>query len=494
MLQTGTGLLADRLKSQSRLWLGDHLYRYFERLEDNFHRRSLTATDPAEQIELLAQQNAVKQGQDEAFRLFADHINSAFNTKRAYELGSTPDLDRLAQRLERLPNDYVQHEKPQLSYFCRAISPITVLAGFQQILVPLKLEAAHRHQALTMFQGLVIQELSKLYDALLESLPIENQTQNLEGWISHIKQQLLEKNLSTQERALTETRLNRLLKLHSNNSSQPLSSAAFEPSDSELLEAAAIIFHQLPTRRRLSSGILASLNTLQTSVSTLALRDRSTYLHPLHPARQVCRQIISTLGHWDDAPPAQRQQFETELKAIVRTFTDHDISANQFSNVREKVDACCQHLLQTIKLNDKRNLNAEVGQKRLTRLRRKVHEMLDAKISGIELPVSIDNMLYGPMTTIILYHWLRHGSNSGPLRRSLQLIDDILWYIQPHSDWTELRRAKAMSKDIEKDLSDGLQRINYGYHATQTLIEELHQLRLIASGRSTSISQPDAKR
>jgi hypothetical protein len=100
-------------------------------------------------------------------------------------------------------------------------------------------------------------------------------------------------------------------------------------------------------------------------------------------------------------------------------------------------------------------------------------------------------MLYGPMTTVILYHWLRHGSNSATLRRSLQLIDDILWYIQPHSDWSALRRAKAMSKDIETELSNGLQRINYGYHATQALIENLHKLRLIASGRSVKLSKPD---
>jgi hypothetical protein len=494
MLQTGTGLLADRLKSQSRLWFGEHLYRYFARLEDNFHRRSLTATNPVEQAELLAQQSAVKRGQDEAFRQFAEHINQAFTTKRAYDTGSYPALDRLAQRLEKLPNDYFQNEKPQLRNFCRAIAPITVLAGFQQILVPLQLAPAHRHQALTMFQGLLIQELSNLYDALLESLPAENQTHNVEAWISHIKQQLSEKNLSTQERALTETRLQRLLKLHSHRRSANDNPNAIEPSDSDLLDAAGALFQQLTTRRRLTPGILGSLNTMQTSVSTLALQDRSAFMHPLHPARQICRQIINTLNQWDDAQAAQRQQFDLELKAISRKFTGHNISASQFNSVRAEVDACCQHLLQSIKLNDKRSLNADVGQKRLTRLRKKVHDMLDEKTDGAELSVSVDNMLYGPMTTIILYHWLRHGSNSAPLRRSLQLVDDILWYIKPHSDWSELRRAKAMSKDIETELSDGLQRINYGYRAAQILIEELHQLRLNASGRSVSISKPDAKR
>ena len=496
MLQTGTGLLSDRLKSQSRLWFGEHLYRYFERLEDNFHRRSLTASDSTEQANLLAQQQAVKLGQDEAFRLFADHINRAFNTNRAYEGGGHPSLDRLAQRLEKLPDAYFDKEKPQLSNICRAIAPITVLAGFQQILAPLKLDATHRHHALTMFQGLLIQELNKLYDDLFESLPVENQTHNVEAWISHIKQQLSENNLSTQDRALTETRLQRLLKLHSHRRRASDNAVVMEPSDAELLETAANIFQLLPTKRRLSPGVLSSLNTLQTSVSSLALKDRNAFMHPLHPARQICRQVINTLCQWDDAQANQRQQFDAELKIICKKLTAHNINASQFYQIREQIDACCQHLIQSIKLNDKRSLNAEVGQKRLTRLRKKVHEMLDQKTASLPtaLPVSVDNMLYGPMTTIILYHWLRHGSNSAPLRRSLQLINDIIWYIQPHSDWSELRRAKAMSKDIETELSDGLQRINYSYQASQALIDELHQLRLIASGRSVSINKPDAMR
>ncbi|MEX1669765.1 DUF1631 family protein [Zhongshania guokunii] len=489
MPHSDTGPLLDRLKSQARQWFGEHLYRYFDRLQDNFHRRALTASSTAEQDELLKQQRAVKAGQDEAFRLFADHINQAFIAKRSLETGSYPELDRLALQLEKLPDAPFGKEKTELHYFCRAIAPITLLAGFQHIIVPLRLDDQHRHQALTMFQGLFIQELSKLYEQLFDALPKPIPAHNLGDWIAHSKLQLSEKNLSTQQRALTELRLQRLLKLYDhrqNSSAVP----TIEPTDGELIEAAASIFHGLSNRRRLSPSILASLNTLQNKVSSIALQDRQSFLHALHPARQVCRQIVNALAHWDNADNSQRFQFEGALKIISRKLAKDGVQANDFTQIRSQVDDCCQHLLQSIKLNDKRNLSAEVGQKRLTRLRRKVHEMLDEKTAAIQLPAGVDNMLYGPMTTIVLYHWLRHGSNSTPLRRSMKLIDDILWYIKPHADWSELRRAKAMSKDLEAELSEGLARINYSYQASQALIDELHQLRMIASGRSTSLKRP----
>ncbi len=489
MSLSDTGLLVDRLKSQSRQWFGEQLYRYFERLQDNFHRRALTAKTNAEQNELLAQQLAVKAGQDEAFRLFAEHVNQAFCSKREYETGNYPELDRLAQQLEKLPDDGFANEKPELQFFCRAIAPITLLAGFQHLMKPLRLDSKHRHQALTMFQGLFINELSKLYNNLASTLPKPVQAHNLADWIAHSKLQLSERNLTTQQRALTELRLQRLLKLHDYRQSSS-GVSPIEATDNELIEAAASIFHGLSNRRRLSPSILAALNTLQNQVSSIALQDRHNFLHSLHPARQVCRQIVNALSHWDDADNGQRLQFEGALKIISRKLAKKDIHANDFTQIRKQVDDCCQHLLQSIKVNDKRNISGDVGQKRLTRLRRKVHEMLDKKTAALKLPTSVDNLLYGPMTTIVLYHWLRHGSNSTPLRRSMKLIDDILWYIKPHADWSELRRAKAMSKDLETELSDGLARINYSYQASQALIEELHQLRMIASSRSTSLNRP----
>ena len=485
---SNTELLIDRLKSQSRQWFGEQLYRYFERLQDNFHRRALTANTMAEQQELLAQQQAVKAGQDEAFRLFADHVSQAFKTKRSFDSGNYPELDRLAQQLQKMPDELFPDGKVELQYFCRAITPLSLLAGFQHLLKPLCLDIEHRHQALTMFQGLFINELAKLYNELIDALPKPVQTGYLVNWIAHSERQLREKNLTTQQRALTEQRLQRLLKQY-NQRQNSGAQAAVNTTDKELIEAAASIFHGLTNRRRFSPAVLAALNTLQNQSSKIALQDRQSFLHPLHPAQQVCRQIVNALSFWDDADNSERQQFEGALKIISRKLAKDDIQAVHFSQINSHVDDCCQHLLHSIQLNTKRNLSVDVGQKRLTRLRRKVHEMLDGKTAEFKLPASIDNMLYGPMTTIILYHWLRHGSNSMPLRRSMKLIDDILWYIKPHADWSELRRAKAMTKDLEAELSEGLARINFSQQASQALIDELHQLRIIASSLSTSLNR-----
>jgi hypothetical protein len=211
MPHINSALLSTRLKLQARQWINDHLNRYFERLQDNFHHRVLTAHNSAKQADLLSQYNSVKAGQDQAFRLFSAHITQLFSTKRTYEPGIYSDLDSLANQLEKLPEPQFGHEKVQLQYFCQAVSPISLLAGFQRMIVPLKLGHIHRQQALTMFQGLFIQQLGKLYEIVQTSLLKQNQAHSPEDWINHSKKQLAEKSLSSQQHALTELRLQRLL-------------------------------------------------------------------------------------------------------------------------------------------------------------------------------------------------------------------------------------------------------------------------------------------
>ncbi len=473
--------LTATMNTLTNKWFDDHLYRYLERLQDNFHRRALSTADKIEQDALLAQQQRIKNGQDEAYRQFSRQLQHNINNSRPYSPGGHTKLDQLLQRCQQQQN---QQLSDHCATLCRAISPMLILASFQHLAKPLKIDRQHLSQALSLFNVLVLREAPKLYDILLAQLPgtsTPHPQRGLEDWISHIEQQLNEQNLNARQRALNELRLQRL-----RSRDKPLSTDASDKlSDQQLIsEAAAIFSRSHINRRQLSPSVVASLNTLQTLVSNVALQDRQLFLNPLHPARQICHQLVASSERWQHADPSLQQEFERSLRDIVRGLERDQQHGKHFSQRQDEVDRCCQQLVQSAKLNDRRKLHAEAGKRRITRLRRKVHALIDQKTHGVNLPASIDNLLYGPMTSILLFHWLRHGSNSDALRRNLGLVDDILWYIKPHRDWTLLRRAKDMGGDVEQRLLDGFKRINLDDSSARALIDELHQLRLIASGMS----------
>ena len=481
--------LTASMVSLTNAWFDDHLYRFLERLQDNFHRRALGSTDHNEQKILLDQQQRVRQGQDEAYRQFSRQLQHKISGTSAYIPGYHPKLDLLMQRCDRQQSPQLSE---RISRLCRAISPMSVLAGFQQLTDPLKIDNRHLSQSLALFNVLVMREIQQLYDSLLNQLPESDDEQSggLDGWIAHIERQLSQQNLTAQQRALNEARLARLRSRHSGAADHRGNEAL---SDQQLLREAAAIFSRCRLNRQhpFPPRMLASLNSLQTLVSGIALQDRQLFLNPLHPARRVSQQLVSGSLRWQQADPLLQEEFEGTLHRIVRDLRNSEGGCEAFAAQQAEVDQCCQQLVQSAKLNDRRRLHLEAGKRRVTRLRRKVHTLIDQKTHGVNLPASIDNLLYGPMTSILLYHWLRNGSNSDALRRNLGLVDDILWYIKPHRDWALMRRAKAMGNDIEQRLLDGLKRVNVDDSSARALIDELHQLRLIASGLSGISGQGD---
>ena len=474
------------LRAVALQWLGDTMDRYLARLQDNFNRRAQSAANPAEKDDLLSHRQLIALGKETAHKAFFTHILHSFDRAIPYSPAGSSPLDRLHQHCQTAESD--ESARFQLAQLCRSLTPTSILAGFQHLAEPLRLDQ-HRNQALNLFQILVVRDLGQLYTLLDTALKESQQVNQLREWIAHIEHQLHHDSLSAQERALNAARLQRL----KSRLSGKLQSVVAVDDDDLLAEVGAIFelrhLAEELQRRSAPDALRSTLNRLRKVVTEAALKDREDFLNPLHPVRQISRQIIAATAQWEHADPDSQQQFATALKLfcgqLEQNMDAHDALAEPISGI----DRHCRHMLQLARLDRRRLKQLASGKRRVADLRREVHAIIDDKTQHAPLPASIDNMLHGPLTSILLYHWLRHGSNSSAMRRNLQLVDDILWYIKPHHQWQELRRAKDMAISIEQRLHEGLERINYNPTAAQAMIDELHQLRVAASSQSRLLSQ-----
>lgn len=474
------------LRAAALQWLGDTLDRYLARLQDNFYRRAQSATDLAEKDNLLAHRQLIALGKEAAHQAFFAHILHSFDHALPYSPSANSPLDRLHYQCQSAETD--ESARFKLAQLCRSLTPTSVLAGFQRLAEPMRLDE-HRNQALNLFQILVVRDLGQLYTLLEMTLKEGQQVNQLREWIAHIEQQLHHDSLSAQERALNEARLGRL-KARLNGKLQPASAA----DDQVLLTEVGGIFEfrHLPEeyqQRSVPDALRGILNNLRAAVTRAALEEREDFLNPLNPIRQISRQIMVATAQWEHADPDSQQQFATALNHFCGQLERLKTQSAGLSGAIADIDRHCRHLLHLARLDRRRLKQLASGKRRVADLRREVHAIIDDKTQHTTLPASIDNMLHGPLTSILLYHWLRHGSNSAAMRRNLQLIDDILWYIKPHRQWQELRRAKDMAISIEQRLKDGLERINYNTTAAQAIIDELHELRIAASSQSRLLSQ-----
>ncbi|AKH70805.1 Protein of unknown function (DUF1631) [Spongiibacter sp. IMCC21906] len=443
-----------------REWFEQAIHRYVTRLGDNFQRRARSL--PSDQAQsLLDQYQQIEKCYALGIDAFRQHIEEQLTSPRDYQHGTHPQLDRLAKQLSA---------QSQPNNICRVASPMTVFSGFRPLSNELGIAREHYSQAVSLFNILVLNELGKLYERLLEELAAVTNSDHTQQWISHIKAQLASEELNANQRALAERRLSKLM-------GTPASPT--ELTEQQLIDEANTVFQDIPC---LSSSIALdrSLQKFRTLLHAIALQEQRHFLSPLHPARRLCRQLTATLKQWDTASQESQQEFEEQFSAISTELTQQQAQKQPLAPLWRRLEDNCLRFDRRAQFNQRGYLLEAKNNARIEKLRAEIHYLINLKTADLSLPDDIQTMLLGPWASVVLYHWLRHGKHSPASQRSLAFIDDVTWYITPHTNWTDLRRAKAMAEQIEEELLLGMRRINTPPDQAKKILAELHRRRLNA--------------
>lgn len=468
------GQLDQQLQESVTLWFHRACRHYTVRLADNLQRRAQNLPI-AQAKSLLDQHQRINQHHRRALTLFAEHIQHQLDQGRPYQEGTHPQLDRLAKNLR---------SRGELDDLCRAISPMSVFAGFKDLSDALEIHSDHYDQAVTLFNILVLGELDKLYSQLIEEAPravVGNETQQ---WIRHIESQLVNDQLSAEKRALAERRLGQL---------RGASGNCVTLTRQQLIALADSMFATTAPLPELSTSMNAKLARLKLQLRDTAIREQRLFTNALHPARRLCRQLVATLAQWDRGTTTARRALEVGVEKFTAALEQRpSISTKELLRVADQLEFACRHFNDAV--DDQRTEKRAVASqnKRLDQLRDSIHQLIEHKTAGHALPKSVKEMLLGPWSSVMLYHWLRHGRDSDAAKRCLHFVDDIIWYITPHSDWRDLRRAKGMASQIEHDMLDGMARINMPANLANNIIGDLHQCRLAALTARGNVSSQSA--
>lgn len=465
--------LEQQLHERVRLWFHKSCRHYAVRLADNLQRRAQNL--PIAQARgLLDQHQRINRHHRHGLEQFAEHIKLQLGLRRPYQDGTHPLLDRLAKNLR---------SRGETDDLCRAISPMSVFAGFKDLSDALEIGADHYDQAVTLFNILVLAELDKLYLQLIEEAPRAVVSSETQQWIRHIETQLVSEPLSAEKRALAERRLAQL---------RGASSGSVALNRQQLIALADSMFASVDSLPDLSPAMNAKLARLKLQLRDTAIREQRLFTNALHPARRLCRQLVATLSQWDKSTTTARRALEANVEKFITALEQRpSLSTQALLQTATQLESACRQFGDAVDQQRSRQRVEATQSQRLDQLRSSIHRLIDRKTAHHALPKSVQEMLMGPWSSVMLYHWLRHGRDSDAAKRCEQFVDDIIWYITPHSDWRDLRRAKSMASQIERDMLDGMARINMPASMANNIIDDLHHSRLAAlTLRSNIHSQP----
>jgi hypothetical protein len=99
-------------------------------------------------------------------------------------------------------------------------------------------------------------------------------------------------------------------------------------------------------------------------------------------------------------------------------------------------------------------------------------------------------LLLHPWSEYLTFVLLRHGENSTDWKSGLELIDDLLWSIQPKATTEEQKRLVVMQDALKHALQQGFDSIAYDQVKADKLLEVLHEMQLIALQNRTTQGAP----
>jgi hypothetical protein len=115
-------------------------------------------------------------------------------------------------------------------------------------------------------------------------------------------------------------------------------------------------------------------------------------------------------------------------------------------------------------------------------------------MAGHELPSYCIVLLLHPWLDYLTFNLLRHGPDSAEWKAALELVDDIIWSIQPQSDDAQRDCLRQMTEPMQKSIQEGLETVGYDPVRTQTLLRHLRDAHnLVLDSKPVEVAEPEQR-
>lgn len=278
--------------------------------------------------------------------------------------------------------------------------------------------------------------------------------------------------------------------LHEIKSSQV--GAAMGQVDAMTLDVVAMLFDQLFDDPKIPLGAKGLIGRLQIPVLKVAIADKSVFQKKDHPARL----LLDTLGEIAIRLPADFNtgsalfgHLETIIQGLVSEYKD-DVEV--FDIVREQLVALMAREDKRIE-NESRAAAERVLQEEALAVAKSVAqaEMSTRLQAAPNLPGTVIEFLIEHWLRLMMLIHVRRGTDSEPWQRSLEVMDKLIWSVQPREGAEERRQLALAVPPLLKGLAAGLQAAGAEEEVKQKFFADLMRLHTaILAGPTKGAAQP----
>ncbi len=235
--------------------------------------------------------------------------------------------------------------------------------------------------------------------------------------------------------------------------------AALGQAEDDTIEIVSLLFSTVLEDDTLPDRVRALLARLQIPVLKVALLDRDFFSSAEHPARVLVNELASAgIGLSDEEHEAEaglRATMEHAVDRVVHEFAD---DPSVFRHVLEEFRAVRKAEEDRIGQIEARTREAAEGRARVDGAREQVDALLNERIAANTVPECVERLLRDGWSQVMFLTLLRSGGESDAWRHQVDVMDRLLWSVQPKADADERRRLvrelPPLLSDLRTELND----------------------------------------
>lgn len=252
---------------------------------------------------------------------------------------------------------------------------------------------------------------------------------------------------------------------------------AVEAGDMQTIDLVGMLFEYMLSDDHLPDSVKALLSYLHTPFLKIAFIDKGFFEQPEHPARVLLNSLAEAGVRWVSNDGSDQYDIFTKIKTTVfRLLQEFKNDVRIFAELLLEFNAYTHNVARRQELMERRALEKAQGEEKLREAKIQVNNEVRARTDNRDMPSAILLLLLQPWSDYLSFVLLRYGDKSDSWTRALQVIDDLLWTLEPKTKQPDKVKQMELQDSLLASLERGFETIGYEQAKGRKLLDAVVSL------------------
>jgi hypothetical protein len=218
---------------------------------------------------------------------------------------------------------------------------------------------------------------------------------------------------------------------------------ALAPSDNDTFELVGLLYNHLQREIHDEAPAAALVKRMQLTLLRVALQDRTFFVRPNHPARQLLSTVSETAAKWlaeDDFDP---QLLAPLQQAVTHAVKNYDGNLEVFEQSNKQLQTHIDTQVRRAETLERRHVEAARGKEKLEAAKLRAEKVLKETVGDAPLPKFSRALLNQAWADVLTLTFLRHGEGSEEWNRQIDSTRQIVAACTDQAPGVENRELKT---------------------------------------------------